>query len=409
MSGTGRAIRTAYLVASVAGVLFFAASVALLGEWPRRVLDSQMQHMAPETLMALSASERRGRAIYAREGCAYCHTQQVRYLHQDMQRFGAPTLAWETHADAPHLWGTRRIGPDLSRESGARTADWHLTHLYAPRRIVRDSVMPNYPHLFDGAPDRPRQDALDVVAYLETLGRERELAGPEGEARARKACNCPDDDMRAMAFEAPEVSAHPARPRRMGAVPPLAEPAPPARGQEVFAAECAGCHGARGQADGPAAATLLPRPANLAEHRYSRRGLATTLWHGVAGASMPAWRDLAAADLSAVATVVQGLGPQAEELPVPSHLLALGQRVYASHCVSCHGVAGDGNGPAADKLTIAPANFTTQQPTVTAALAAVRGGIEGSPMAPWTDRLSDAEIVAVAAHVRTFFVGDGGQ
>lgn len=406
MTGSGRALRTAYLVASVAGVLFFALSVALLGEWPRRVLDTQVRQMAPDKLMTLTASERRGRDVYAREGCAYCHTQQVRFLHQDMQRFGAPTLAWETHADTPHLWGTRRIGPDLSRESGVRTADWHLTHLYAPRSIVRDSVMPNYRSLFDGAADRPRQEALDLVAYLETLGRERELAGSEGEAKAKKACNCADDEMMAMAFEAPEVNVHPARPRRTGEVPPLGASAPGARGQEVFAAECAGCHGPRGQGDGPAAATLLPRPANLTEHRYNRTGLATTLWHGVAGASMPAWRDQSAADLSAVATFVQSLGPTADDPPVPSHLTALGQRVYASHCVSCHGVEGDGRGTAADKLAIAPANFTTKQPTVNAALAAIRGGIAGGPMAPWTDRLSDAEIVAVAAHVRTFYRGD---
>ena len=124
---------------------FFALSVALLGAWPARVLDEQTAAMAPERPLEPTTSERRGRAIYAREGCAYCHTQQIRYLHADMTRFGAPTLAWETRRDTPHLWGTRRIGPDLSRVGGARSLDWQYAHLYAPRAVVPASVMPGYP------------------------------------------------------------------------------------------------------------------------------------------------------------------------------------------------------------------------------------------------------------------------
>src|SRR5207253_5559299 len=87
----------------------------------------------------------------------------------DVRRFGAPTEAWETKYDYPQLWGTRRIGPDLSREFNVRPRDWQLTHLYNPRLVVQDSVMPPYSWLFNGSPDRPTQEALDVVAYLETL------------------------------------------------------------------------------------------------------------------------------------------------------------------------------------------------------------------------------------------------
>ncbi len=199
MSG-GRFLRMSYVVASVCGVLFFAMSVALLGIWPDRVLEDETRTMSPPHPLGLSVSEQRGRAIYSREGCAYCHTQQIRYLHADMARFGAPTLAWETRFDYPHLWGTRRIGPDLSREGANRSEDWQLSHLYAPRSLVPDSVMPAYPSLFDGSADRPRQEARDLVAYLGTLGRARELAGPEGEAHARAGCNCPNDEMAQMAF-----------------------------------------------------------------------------------------------------------------------------------------------------------------------------------------------------------------
>ena len=409
-SGSARAVRYAYLVASVAGVLFFVMSVALLGMWPKQVLDAQVRTMAPARPLALTASERRGRTIYGREGCAYCHTQQVRYLHQDMHRFGAPTLAWETHADAPHLWGTRRIGPDLARESGVRSADWHFAHLFAPRTLVPDSVMPPYKHLFAGAADRPTGDGRDLVAYLETLGRERELAGPEGEAHAREACDCEGDAMMRMAFEAERINAHPARPRRDGDVPAL--PPLPAhdsdgftRGRQLFAAECAGCHGLDGKG-GPGADALLPRPTDLTEHRYSARGLARVLWNGRWGTAMPAWREHPAADLAGVAAVVRSLAPQAEEPPVPSHILALGLRVYAAHCVNCHGVSGDGRGTASAELATLPADLTAQQPSMNAALNALRSGIPGTQMAPWTDRLTAAEIIAVAAHVRTLYTGD---
>ena len=89
-----RALRMAYVVASVAGVAFFVMSVVLLGVWPKRVLDEQTRLMSPEKPLGLSASAMRGRAIYSREGCAYCHTQQVRYLHSDITKNATPaTLA----------------------------------------------------------------------------------------------------------------------------------------------------------------------------------------------------------------------------------------------------------------------------------------------------------------------------
>ena len=175
-----RALRMSYIVASVAGFAFFALSVVLLGLWPKRVLEAQAKAMGPEYMLELSDSARRGRRVYGREGCAYCHTQQVRYLHADMARFGAPTLAWETRPDTPHLWGTRRIGPDLTRAGGTRPQDWHFAHLFSPRAMVPDSVMPPYRALFDGAPDRPRQEARD-------LGGLPRVAGPRPRAgRARR-------------------------------------------------------------------------------------------------------------------------------------------------------------------------------------------------------------------------------
>ena len=403
---SGRAVRKAYVVASVAGVLFFIMSVGLLGVWPRRVIEAQTAAMSPDHPLGMGDSARRGRAIYGREGCGYCHTQQVRYLHTDMARFGAPTLAWETRLDYPHLWGTRRIGPDLSRAAGTRSEDWHFAHLFAPRSIVARSVMPAYPALFDGAPDRPRQQARDLLAYLETLGRAREIAGPEGEAHAREGCNCADDEMRRMAFAGP-VNVNPARTRRRGGVPVLTTSTDLARGQQLYGDHCAGCHGTAGTGDGPGAAALRPRPANLVEHQYSDRRLAEALWHGGSGTAMPAWRDHPLRDLAALAAVVKGLGTARPEPALPEHLAEIGARVYRANCVQCHGEEGDGRGPAAEALMVAPTNFRTQRPTLDHSLRALRNGVDGSPMAPWSARLGADEMLAVAHHVRGFY--DGGS
>jgi mono/diheme cytochrome c family protein len=401
----GRMLGMAYLVAGVAGVVFFGMSVGLLGVWPGRVLAEQTQRMSPPNPLGLTAAEQRGRVIYSREGCAYCHTQQVRYVEADVRRFGAPTLAWETRFDYPQLWGTRRIGPDLARAGGTRAEDWHYAHLYAPRAIVAHSVMPAYPSLFDGGPDRPRQEARDLVAYLETLGRAREIAGPEGETAARDACNCPDDEFAQMAFRSPALNAHPARARRDPA-PALPPDADVGRGRALYADHCAGCHGASGGGDGPGAAGLRPRPSNLAEHDYTMGRLSDALWNGVARTAMPAWRDLSASDRAALATAVRGFGAARDESPVPEPLRQLGPLVYDANCIQCHGPRGAGDGTAVDALAVAPANFRVQRPSLAVALAALRGGIEGTPMAAWTGRLSDAEIVAVANYVRGFYEGD---
>ncbi len=84
-----------------------------------------------------------------------CHSQLVRFTEDDVRRFGPASQAWESDGDAPQMWGTRRVGPDLAREGGRKSRDWQLVHLWNPRHVVPDSVMPGYPWLFDGSPTRP--------------------------------------------------------------------------------------------------------------------------------------------------------------------------------------------------------------------------------------------------------------
>ena len=86
-----------------------------------------------------------------------CHSQLVRFTENDARRFGPASQAWESISDAPQLWGTRRVGPDLAREAGRKSRDWQLVHLWNPRHVVPDSVMPGYSWLFDGSPTRHGQ------------------------------------------------------------------------------------------------------------------------------------------------------------------------------------------------------------------------------------------------------------
>ena len=404
-----RALYMSYVVASVAGILFFVMSVSLLGVWPKQVLAEQTLAMAPENALPVTVAEKRGRTVYAREGCAYCHTQQIRYTAADTERFGAPTLAWETRFDHPHLLGTRRIGPDLSRAGATRTEDWHLLHLFAPRTVVPLSLMPSYAGLFDGAPDRPTQEARDLVAYLNSLGKARALAWPEGDAAALRSAA--DNPWAQMSLTTPTLNNHPARTQVRGNAPILLPRSDSIseRHQTQWTNHCAGCHGNDGTGDGPAAEWLAPRPTNLTARTYSRARLSDILWNGVHGTAMPAWRDHTLEDLSAFADSVQRLSVETTSSGGVSADLTLGQSVYAEHCAECHGDSGAGDGFAANDFPVTPSDFSGERVSHIEATRILRNGVTGTAMAPWTDRLNEPQIISVAHYVRSLFVSEDNR
>jgi len=88
-----------------------------------------------------------GRDVYIREGCVSCHSQQIRMLSSEVQRYGPYSLAGESVYDYPFLWGSKRTGPDLARVGGRYSDDWHRVHLRDPRVVVPESNMPAYPWL----------------------------------------------------------------------------------------------------------------------------------------------------------------------------------------------------------------------------------------------------------------------
>lgn len=100
-----------------------------------------------EGLKPLTAMQLEGRDVYIREGCHVCHTQMIRPLRAETERYGHYSLASEGVYQHPFLWGSKRIGPDLARVGGRYSDDWHRIHLMSPRDVVPESIMPNYPWL----------------------------------------------------------------------------------------------------------------------------------------------------------------------------------------------------------------------------------------------------------------------
>jgi cytochrome c oxidase cbb3-type subunit 2 len=99
------------------------------------------------------ALELAGRDIYIREGCYNCHSQMVRTLRFETERYGHYSLAGESVYDRPFQWGSKRTGPDLARVGGRYSDDWHRVHLINPRDVVPESNMPGYPWLAENPVD----------------------------------------------------------------------------------------------------------------------------------------------------------------------------------------------------------------------------------------------------------------
>ncbi len=113
------------------------------------------------------ALELAGREVYIREGCYNCHSQMVRTLRFETERYGHYSLAGESVYDRPFQWGSKRTGPDLARVGGRYSDDWHRVHLNNPRDLVPESNMPGFPWLaeaqVDGALVKKKMEALRTL------------------------------------------------------------------------------------------------------------------------------------------------------------------------------------------------------------------------------------------------------
>ena len=123
------------------------------------------QTTAPiEGLKPLTALQLEGRDIYIREGCVGCHSQMIRALRSEAERYGHYSVAGEFVYDHPFLWGSKRTGPDLARVGGRYSDEWQRAHLFNPRDVVPESIMPAYPWLLENT-----LDGADTAAKMRAL------------------------------------------------------------------------------------------------------------------------------------------------------------------------------------------------------------------------------------------------
>ncbi len=120
---------------------------------------------------AFAKALRRGHKIYVGEGCWHCHSQFIRPVSNEEQRWGPVSYAseYQNELQRPVLFGTRRVGPDLIREAARRSNDWHVAHFYEPRWVVPTSVMPSYKWFYD-ADGYPNRDGMSIITYIQWLG-----------------------------------------------------------------------------------------------------------------------------------------------------------------------------------------------------------------------------------------------
>jgi cytochrome c oxidase cbb3-type subunit 2 len=133
---------------------------------PLFTIETTVEHV--DGMRPYSPLELRGRDIYVREGCYLCHSQQIRTLRDEVERYGHYSIAAESMYDHPFQWGSKRIGPDLARVGGKYSNDWHYAHLKNAQSLVPESLMPHYAFLAE----TPLQtdDIQERMRTLRTLG-----------------------------------------------------------------------------------------------------------------------------------------------------------------------------------------------------------------------------------------------
>ena len=318
--------------------------------------------------------EQVGRDVYQSEGCWYCHSQFVRPVAGEDQRWGPVAEVGEYAYDWPHLLSTRRIGPDLSRVGLKFSEHWHYAHHWEPRVLVPDSVMPDFQWLYhrarvpiverDGALALGDSPGLTALFSLKPDPKIPLYPSPEGLAFAAVADGTPVLEVENLPepYDKPEtwkgktltvivpseeLRGLVAYTQKLGtnrgawretfepqaiAVSVMALPNTPeqaARGKLVYERRCVGCHGVNGDGNGPAATFLDPRPRNFTLGSFKFRttpsgslptdgDLYRTLTRGVRWTAMPTWHELPEKDRIAVIAYVKTFSSRwKDEKPEP--------------------------------------------------------------------------------------------
>jgi cytochrome c oxidase cbb3-type subunit 2 len=173
------------------GILVVVSIGGLVQIAPLFFIQSTIERV--EGVRPYTPLELAGRAVYVREGCYVCHSQMIRPLRDEVERYGHYSLAAESMYDHPFQWGSKRTGPDLARVGGRYSDEWHRAHLVNPRSVVPESVMPPYAFLEQRDLDTSHMDAhLRVNRTLRVPYTDAQIAHANADARAQAEPLGPD-------------------------------------------------------------------------------------------------------------------------------------------------------------------------------------------------------------------------
>lgn len=207
----------------------------------------------------------RGRQVYIREGCVYCHSQYVRLQDRGL---GPVSRAGDFLKETPNLLGTARTGPDLSNEGGKFSSGWQRAHLINPRTLKPGSIMPSFSYLTN-------RDLDDLVAYIQSLGNKRIQTNPYA----------PPEE-----YDKYLLRNDPSNPESVDTKSPRSVHV----GKGLYTQNCAACHGLLGQGNGTAAVNMVVKPTNFTLpqfNTYSDLYWFYRITEGVPGSGMPRWGD----------------------------------------------------------------------------------------------------------------------
>jgi mono/diheme cytochrome c family protein len=179
------------------------------------------------------------------------------------------------------------------------------------------------------------------------------------------------------------------------------------RAAQLFLRDCAHCHGKTGDGNSPVRATLQPRPLDLTQFEVTESYVMQVLHNGISGSDMPAWHASPEKDLRLEAAYTAHLAhpdtlSERDQYAPRDALAEAGKRVYEAHCVSCHGMSGNGDGPDARKHRPRPPSFAGLRPSFQGARQVIQNGVAGTAMPSWP-LLTPQEIQAVTYYIRSFY------